>query len=286
MQADIHTLFESDFYRILDFHCHCKDHGTSPVEHSKTFSISYVRKGNFLFNVFRNSLDSFTGCILVSKPDYERTVSHVHTTPDECTIIDFKDEFYFEWIIPYYNRTGFFSNNDLHSTLVRTDTILEFLHFMMMQSLKKPSVSKLQIDHYVIEILENTLGRITDYHPEKKLHSSLKRNHLYTIEEAKAFIAHNFMDDISLNEIAKHCHVSPFHFSRLFKTFTSYAPHRFLLDMRLLNASRLLSETELPVSDVAFTSGFNSIEHFTATFKKNYGVPPNGYRQKQITLSK
>ena len=88
MQADIHTLYESNFYRILDFKCRCNDCNTSKPEYGNAFTISFVRKGNFLFNVFRHSLDSYNGCVLISKPGYERTVTHAHTIPDECTIFD------------------------------------------------------------------------------------------------------------------------------------------------------------------------------------------------------
>src|SRR4029079_14294946 len=128
MQADIHSLYESDFYRVLDFKCRCTDCRTSRPEYSKSFAISFVRKGNFLFNVFRRSLDSYTGCILVTKPGYERTVSHIHEVPDECTIFEFSNDF-FPRILDQYHNNLFFRNNDLLSTLVKTDPQLESLHY-------------------------------------------------------------------------------------------------------------------------------------------------------------
>jgi AraC family transcriptional regulator len=101
MNADIHTLYESDFYRIADFRCRCTECITSKPEYSQSFCISFVRKGNFLFNVFRHSLDSYNGCVLITKPGYERTVTHTHTVPDECTIFDFKTDFYRELLEQY-----------------------------------------------------------------------------------------------------------------------------------------------------------------------------------------
>lgn len=119
MDADIHLLYESDFYRIHDFKCRCKDCNTSKPEYGKSFGISFVRKGNFIFNVFRNSLDSYNVCVLITKPEYERTVTHTHSSPDECTIFDFKNDFYKE-LLQHYGNTKFFRDNDLHSTLSRT----------------------------------------------------------------------------------------------------------------------------------------------------------------------
>jgi AraC-like DNA-binding protein len=86
-------------------------------------------------------------------------------------------------------------------------------------------------------------------------------------------------------QLAEYCYVSPFHFSRLFKTFTSASPHQFLLTVRLKQAELLLRNTTQPVADVAFSSGFNSIEHFTAAFKQKYKCPPAKYRETNRPLA-
>jgi AraC family transcriptional regulator len=277
MDADIHTLYESDFYRILDFRCRCVECRVSKPEYSNAFCISFVRKGNFLFNVFRRSLDSYSGCVLVTKPGYERTVTHVHTIPDECTIFEFKNNFY-EEIKEQYASQLFFTSNDIHSTLVRTNPELELLHHEAIQSIRRGGRGKLKMDSLVIELLEKIMPNITDYKPNHLIDKSLKKNHLVTIERAKEYLAQNFMRDLSLMELAAYSHVSSFHFSRIFKKFTSYSPHQFLMELRLKNAELFLKNTSMPVSDIGFTSGFNSAEHFTVAFRKKYGCSPSGFR--------
>ncbi len=283
MDANIYTLYESDFYRILDFKCLCTDCRTSKPEYSESFCISFVRKGNFLFNVFRHSFDSYSGCVLVTKPGYERTVTHTHTIPDECTIFDFKSTFFKE-LLDQYKSVRFLHDNDLHSTLLKTNAETEFLHFQILQLIFTKSGSKLQIDNMVMEVVDKVLHHITDYNPDHRISTRLKKNHLLTIEKAKEYITRHFTSDISLAEIAGYCNVSPFHFSRIFKTFTSISPHQFLLSIRLKNSELLLKETTLPVADVAFSSGFNSIEHFTAAFRQKYKSPPARFREnKEVT---
>lgn len=284
MDADIHTLYESDFYRIMDFRCRCTDCRTSKPEYNATFCISFVRKGNFLFNVFRRSLDSYTGCVLVTKPNYERTVTHTHDVPDECTIFEFKNDF-FTALLEHYGAIPFFQDNDWHSTLIKTSAEMEFLHFHIIKLVLTSSGSKLQIDNGVIEVIEKVLSNITDYKPDHKINPRLKKNHLITLERAKEYMANHFNEDISLLQIATHCYVSPFHFSRLFKTFTAVSPHQYLLTLRLKNAELLLRNTAQPMADIAFTSGFNSVEHFTAAFKQKYSCPPATYRQQVETVS-
>lgn len=277
MQADIHTLYESDFYRILDFRCRCTDCRTSRPEYAESFAVSFVRKGNFLFNVFRHSLDSYTGCVLITKPGYEHTVTHVHTVPDECTIFEFSKDFYKE-LCHRYSKAMLFASNDLHSTLIRNNAELEFYHFYILKLIRSRGASRLHADNMVMEMLAKVLDGITDYLPDEKISTQLKKNHLATIEKARQYITENFTGDISLMELASQCHVSPFHFSRLFKLFTSVSPHQFLQTIRLQHAVLLLRNTSMPVADVAFSSGFNSIEYFTAAFRQRYKSPPGKYR--------
>jgi len=281
MDADIHTLYQSGFYRIMDFKCRCTDCVTSKPEYSRSFGISFVRRGNFLFNVFRRSLDSYNGCVLVTKPGFERTVTHTHTIPDECTIFDFTNDFYKE-LLEHYGGTRFFKDNDWHSTLIKTNAETEFLHFHIVKLVLTKAGSKLQVDNLVMEVIQKVLGNITEYTADSRINTRLKKNHLITIERAKEYIAQYFTDDISLLQVADYCYVSPFHFSRIFKTFTTQSPHQYLLTVRLKNSEMLLRTTASPVADIAFSSGFNSIEYFTAAFKQKYKSPPASYRQGRV----
>jgi AraC-like DNA-binding protein len=53
----------------------------------------------------------------------------------------------------------------------------------------------------------------------------------------------------------------------------------------LKQAELLLRNTARPVADVAFSSGFNSVEHFTAAFKQKYKCPPAAWRQRNAVIS-
>ena len=276
MDADIHKLYESDFYRILDFKCRCKACITSKPEYSESFSISFVRKGNFTFNVFRNSLDSYTGCVLITKPKYERTVTHIHTIPDECTIFDFTKTFY-EEIVEAYSAFNFLLNNDVHASLVKTDAEAEVLHQKTLSHVLAGNTEKLKMDNTVIAIIENVFGKVGHYQQDT-LPRKLKQYHLTTVEDAKEYMLQNYQDDISLMELAQHCNLSPFHFSRIFKKITTYAPYQFLTAVRLKNAELLIKDTTTAIFDIALQSGFNSLQHFSNTFTHRYGCSPTAYR--------
>jgi AraC-like DNA-binding protein len=279
IEADIHTLYSSDYYRVVDFRCRCTTCRESKPEYGDSFCISFVRKGNFVFNVFRRQLDSYTGCVLVSKPEYERTITHTHAVPDECTIFEFTRDFY-EQVRGRFRGAGFLRDNDWHSALVRTDAGMEYLHYAVVQLMLSREKNKLEIDQIVMQIIEVVLGSITEYKPDVRITGRLKQQHLTTMESAKEYIAANFTRDLSLMEIANHSCVSPFHFSRLFKIFTNSTPHQYLLSMRLHQAAMLLRNTTSPVADIAYQAGFNGVEHFTTAFGQKYKCPPARWRSE------
>jgi len=99
------------------------------------------------------------------------------------------------------------------------------------------------------------------------------------IKKATEYIENHFNQDISIEEVAQHVNLSPYHFSRSFKKYTSYSPYEYLLNYRLHHAKKLLAHTKLTVADIAEASGFNSAPHFVTTFKKRMNITPKQFRE-------
>jgi len=253
----------------------------SGVEYQPDFSLSFTRRGNFIYHVFRNTLDTHSGRILLNKPGQEHTVSHVYHVPDECTCVAFSREFY-ESVIDRYGHLSneFFKNNDVSSLLVKSDAGLDFLHSKIFHALKSRCYTSLMIDSFVHEIVDLTLSKMANEDSVNAIPASLKKNHLQTVERAKEYITNNYTRDLTLNEIADDSCVSPFHFSRIFKTFTSYSPHQYLIGTRLKNAENLIKNSDMPITEICFSSGFDSLEYFSTAFRKKYRESPSKFRNK------
>ncbi len=95
------------------------------------------------------------------------------------------------------------------------------------------------------------------------------------ITKAAEYIQKNFMEDISLNDVAGHVAVSPEHFSRLFKKETGIGFRKYLNLLRLQKAEQLLKQAgDTTVAAIAAECGFSDSNYFSVTFKKMYGVSP------------
>lgn len=279
IQADIHTLYKSDFYRILNFKCYCRECGESSPEYSKSFKISFVRTGYFDYNVFQHTLEAHNGRIIVTKPGYEHTVTHHRDAPnDQCTIIEFTDSFY-QLLSEQYSisHSWFFKSEDIHSILLKADAKSELLHKIIFKHIGTRTNVQLGIDQLMMELINHLLSKLAKESSPNPLTEKQKSNYLPAIEKAKQFISGHLNDDISLSEIADQCHISPFHFSRLFKAITDYSPYQYLVESRLHYASILLKNTDHSVTEIAFDTGFNSLEHFTTSFTKKFELPPSRF---------
>jgi AraC family transcriptional regulator len=93
------------------------------------------------------------------------------------------------------------------------------------------------------------------------------------------FMHANLEDSINLSAIAGATGLSPSHFARQFRASTGIAPHQYLMRLRIERAQRLLTETDTPIVDVAFTCGFANQEHMTRIFKRGRGTTPAAYRR-------
>ncbi|MFJ2031549.1 AlkA N-terminal domain-containing protein [Streptosporangium sp. NPDC087985] len=85
-------------------------------------------------------------------------------------------------------------------------------------------------------------------------------------------------DEGGVAKLAARLHITERHLHRLFTTEIGAGPLAVARTKRLLLAKQLLTETGLPITDVAFASGFGSVRQFNATMKETYGFTPGELR--------
>ena len=89
----------------------------------------------------------------------------------------------------------------------------------------------------------------------------------------------NFDKSIDLSDVSKIANMTEVSFSRFMKTQTGVGFIDSLLDIRMAHASRLLIDTNQPISEIAYNCGFNNISNFNRLFKKKKGCTPKEFRE-------
>lgn len=98
------------------------------------------------------------------------------------------------------------------------------------------------------------------------------------VVNALQYLNDNYLQDISLNDIAKYVHLSPIYFRELFVKETGVSPHTYILNKRINQAKTLLKLNCTSMSEVAISSGFSSQSYFNYVFKKQTGITPKQYK--------
>jgi AraC family transcriptional regulator len=92
------------------------------------------------------------------------------------------------------------------------------------------------------------------------------------------YIDQHLEDDISISELAQVAHLSEFHFARVFATTMGMPPQRYVSQRRLAAAKKMIGVGKLPLSEIAFRSGFSSQASFTRAFRRATNMTPGEFR--------
>lgn len=101
----------------------------------------------------------------------------------------------------------------------------------------------------------------------------------YKLKLVTEYINDNLDKELSLAELSQIADLSQFHFSRSFRETTGLPPRKFLMKRRVEKAKRLLAESDLPIVEIGFQTGFKTQSHFTSLFRRLTNVTPRVWRQ-------
>jgi len=135
--------------------------------------------------------------------------------------------------------------------------------------------------HCYIQLLVLELLLLLNRHHEE---STLKIKQTQTASQRKTYeivryINENFMRDLSLNTLSQRFFISPFYLSHIFKDATGFSLSEYIIQLRILEAKKLLSQTNHSMTRVAELVGFDSSTHFGRTFKKVTTMTPRDYKK-------
>jgi AraC family transcriptional regulator, regulatory protein of adaptative response / DNA-3-methyladenine glycosylase II len=102
-------------------------------------------------------------------------------------------------------------------------------------------------------------------------------------QAAASMIEDRALENDGLDTLAARLGITDRHLRRAFGTEFGVSPVQFAQTQRLLLAKRLLTDTAMPVTDVAFASGFGSVRRFNTLFKTRYRLQPTALRRHTDT---
>ncbi|MEZ5427660.1 MAG: AraC family transcriptional regulator [Pyrinomonadaceae bacterium] len=129
-------------------------------------------------------------------------------------------------------------------------------------------------------ILSTFAGLISRQSPETPAAKPTK-GEPRVVSRVKSYLEENYMENVSLAEIAAFARMSRFHLIRVFKKHTGLPPHAYLEQIRVNRAKELL-RSGTSIIETANELGFFDQSHLTKTFKRFAGTTPGQYLQGNL----
>lgn len=177
----------------------------------------------------------------------------------------------------------------LHHCLIRTreNDESKYLEEVIQRLVKRKraanqndAITEAELKVLLIQVLISVyhLGQIDSIKlPDRK---SDKFEHSEKIAE---YIQVNYMNKLSLNDIAKELSLSKSYVSHVFKEMTGYTVMEYVMGCRLTQVKYLLEmESHKPLKDIAYECGFESVSHFSRFFREKVGVTAKQYRHIRL----
>jgi AraC family transcriptional regulator len=265
-QLNIHTLASGPGWKVQSVTCSTRGSKQLVEEVHDSHVIAWVAQGSFTYHGETGRHLLHNGSLLLGHRDQCYACGHQHDGGDTCVALKIEDELFAELACSATGRSRFrFPEAKI---AVPADAEARFRQLARTGG----NVSREGLVHETVSLvlahLSGTPSRAT-----VRLSDELR------IEDSIRFAEQALADAPSLDQLAETAGLSKFHYLRLFKMVTGTTPHRYLLDLRLGAAANRLLESRVPVTAIAFDSGFGDLSSFVRQFKVRYGKSPTAFRR-------
>jgi AraC-like DNA-binding protein len=279
-----HSLYDSPLVGVRDYCCRADRGGPTDEEHSSRNDIVLMRHGAFGKHFGRRSVTADVNqAVFFSKGSTYR-VSHPADCGDRGTVfvlaprvlndiireldptIDDRPERPFPFVTGPCADSVFWR----HHELVRR-----------LENAESDPLEPLWVDGTALQLLADVLEAAFARHglPRKRRRSGTDADHADRAEAAKSYLAGRLGERITLDDVARAVHASPFHLARVFQQRTGMPIHRYLTRLRLRASLERLADGTADLTALALELGFSSHSHFTDVFRREFGRTPSAVRR-------
>ena len=139
-----------------------------------------------------------------------------------------------------------------------------------------PRPDALEVDEMAMALVEAA------FRPSRRPPDAIpRRRQRARIDRARALILENFAASLKLDDIARAVGLSPFHLCRVFRRATGRTLHQYRTALRLRIALDRIVDPGIDLAALSLELGYSSHSHFTAAFRKEFGVSPSKIRGRE-----
>lgn len=257
-----------------------------PIHWHDEMELIYIKKGKGIITVDFNQYHVSAGAIMLIIPgqlhtieqyeqeimEYENIIFHpnilISKKTDTCNTDFFQPLLSGKISLPVLYESGMPFYNEIAACVDANDEICKTY----------PEGYQLFIKSQLFMLFFILSNKCTLEAPVKKDYKSLEKMKLIL-----KYVENNYMDKITIEDIANEVNLSQSHFMKYFKNTMGSSFIDYLNEYRLTMASRLLISSESSILDIAAEVGFDNLSYFNRIFKKRFDQTPSAYRKRSNT---
>ncbi|MDT8718377.1 AraC family transcriptional regulator [Clostridium sp. 19966] len=242
-----------------------KNHGFGPASR-EYYLIHYILSGKGKFTIREKSYKLSSGDMFIIRP---QEITYYEA--------DSKDPWEYIWIgFDYDSNAEVFSGLDFLKNDVITSKTCENI-FRSMLLAEKLNFSK---EMFLSSKLFELFSILVEGSERSSKQCDLPNTY---VMKAKNYIDTQYVNKISVEAISNFLGIDRRYFCSIFKKYLGKSPQKYIIDLRLEKAARLLLEQGYSPSEAAASTGYEDIFNFSKMFKKKYGAAPLHYKKQGIS---
>lgn len=279
---EITPLGENDFMYVADRR---KKEFDYPIHVHDILELNFVANAAGCRRVVGDSSEVIgdLDLVLITSPNLEHVWEQHECKSDDIHEVTIQFRLDFDTPTSWFQTNPFKSINRM---LIRAKRGLAFpKEAIMMVYHRLVKLSKIEDSFYTVNEFNIILYELSKFDDARELASSSFAKVDTSIEskrvlKVKKYIDEHYRDEISLELLANLVGMTPTAFSRFFKLSTGKNISEYIVDIRLGHAARRLVDTTDSISEICWTTGFNTLSNFNRLFRKRKNCNPTEFREK------
>ena len=284
MPLTFRLLYESPIVRIRDYTCRACRGGPATEEYSDENSIVLMRHGAFCKHFGRRTVTADVNQAVFFSHESTYRVSHPADCGDRGTTFFVSPRVLNDIVRELDPAVDDRPHRPFPFVTGPCDTNAFWRHRDFVQRLEAAETRPLEpiwADVTALQLVADILEAAFQGHapPRKRRRRRTDDDHGERVEAAKTYLATQLGERVTLDEVARAVHLSPFHFARVFQARAGLPVHRYLTRLRLRAALDRLIDGARDLTALALELGFSSHSHFTDAFRAEFGRAPSEVRR-------
>jgi AraC-like DNA-binding protein len=263
-----------DGWSISDVVCHLGPQDRREEEHFDRATIAVVLDGMFQCKTSAGTALLYPGTVLLGNARSCFECGHDHGVGDHCISFNFDAALFEEIAATVAGSDSFrFPTAILPTSPKLAWPVVESaLHVTKEGSMADDELA-IRVAEIVIRTLSGGFGTSPSPAPREQRRLIAALNHMEEHSE----------EPLTLAELCSMACMSKYHFLRSFRALYGVTPHQFLLALRLRRAAIKLRTMSMPVTTIAFETGFGDLSTFNKRFRSAFGMSPQRLRRSGKT---